>query len=380
MGRFLRRMSMVIAISSFSLTAVSCGASPATRGARTCATISLGTWSTVALAREVVVVSAESRSEGIMWVAASQGFGGLLLFGDAVPSNLVATLRYLPSLEPHHQGLAVMTDEEGGGVTRVPALVGSWPWAQVMGATLTTAQIEALGERVGRSMRAAGFTVDLAPVADIDGQPVWPSARNPDGLRSFGASPTRDAHDVVAFSEGLKLAGVVATLKHFPGLGGSSGNTDFGPARTRPWAVLRTSALLPFRVAIARGVGDVMMSNATVPGLTALPASLSKAAVDALRALGFSGTIMTDALSAGAIKALHLTPAQAALRAMIAGDDEVLGGKATSPSNGLSTATAMVNAIVAGVNNRSLSRATLESAAARVLSSVNPNFCPAAQR
>ena len=208
-----------------------------------------------------------------MRVAASQGFGGLLLFGDAVPSNLVATLRHLPSLEPHHQGLAVMTDEEGGGVTRVPALVGSWPWA-----------------------------------------------------------------------------------------------------------VLRTSALLPFRVAIARGVGDVMMSNATVPGLTALPASLSKAAVDALRAMGFSGTIMTDALSAGAIKALHLTPAQAALRAMIAGDDEVLGGKATSPSNGLSTATAMVNAIVAGVNNRSLSKATLESAATRVLSSVNPNFCPAAQR
>ena len=63
---------------------------------------------------------------------------------------------------------AVMVDEEGGEVQRLADLVGTLPSARTMAATLTTAQIEALGEREGARLRALGVTDDLAPVLDLD--------------------------------------------------------------------------------------------------------------------------------------------------------------------------------------------------------------------
>ena len=341
----------------------------------TCATDVVSTWSTPRLAREVVVVSAQSTSTAIMTAAAADGFGGIILFGTTVPATLVSTLRALPSLSPSHLNLAVMADDEGGGIIRTPSLTGTWPWAQVMGATMSPAQIQATGRRVGLALAKAGVTMDLAPVADVDGRAVWPSATNPDGLRSFGASPTRDGIDAGAFALGLQSAGVVATIKHFPGLGGSSANTDFGPATTKSWAQLRTGGLVPFRTAIAEGARAVMMSNATVPGLTTGPASLSSTAVTALRSMGFRGLVVTDALGAGAIDAVGLSEPAAGVAAIAAGNDEVLGGSPTTQQSGLTTATQMAAAINAAVVTGKISRGQLVTAAAQVVAAVNPQIC-----
>jgi len=307
--------------------------------------------------------------------AAQQGFGGLLLFGTAAPTTLVSTLTMLPNESPDHEPLLVMGDEEGGGVDRLPSLIGSWPWAQVMGATFSPTQITAEGRRVGLAMHRAGLTMDLAPVADVDGRAVYPGSRDPDGLRSFGGNSTRDATDVVAFAHGLAQGGVIATLKHFPGLGGSSGNTDTAPATTLPWSTLKRTALAPFRAGIAAGVPAIMMSNAVVPGLTRGPASLSVAAVDAVRALGFRGALVTDALSAGAIEALHLTPAAAAVAAIASGEDLVLNGQPTSPTQGWRTAQSMVNALVQAVATKHLALATLRTAAEAVWRLSAPLAC-----
>lgn len=343
----------------------------------TCATSRVDSWTTDALAHEVVVVSLQSTSLVQMRQAAAAGFGGELILGSVVPAGLVPTLQSLPSLAPSKLRLNVMADEEGGGVTRLPALVGSWPWAQVMGATMTAPQITAVGARLGRAMANAGFTTDLAPVADVDGRQVYPSASNPDGYRSFGGSPSAVAADATAFAQGLRQSGINATVKHFPGLGGSSGNTDTGAATTLPWATLQRSALYPFRVAISAGVPMVMMSNAVVPGLTGQPAGLSRAAVAALRALGFHGLVITDALGAGAISARHLTEAQAGVLALVAGDDELLSQTPTTAASSLTNASAMVRAIDAAEATGTLTRATLIAAAAQVVATTNPGVCAA---
>jgi len=343
----------------------------------TCATSRVDSWTTDALAHEVVVVSLQSTSLVQMRQAAAAGFGGELILGTVVPAGLISTLQSLPSLAPSKLRLNVMADEEGGGVTRLPALVGSWPWAQVMGATMTAPQITAVGARLGRAMANAGFTTDLAPVADVDGRQVYPSASNPDGYRSFGGSPSAVAADATAFAQGLRQSGINATVKHFPGLGGSSGNTDTGAATTLPWATLQRSALYPFRVAISAGVPMVMMSNAVVPGLTGQPAGLSRAAVAALRALGFHGLVITDALGAGAISARHLTEAQAGVLALVAGDDELLSQTPTTAASSLTNASAMVRAIDAAEATGTLTRATLIAAAAQVVATTNPGVCAA---
>jgi beta-N-acetylhexosaminidase len=167
-------------------------------------------------------------------------------------------------------------------------------------------------------------------------------------------------------------------VKHFPGLGGSTRNTDYGPARTLTWSVLQKSGLVPFERAIANGATAVMLSNASVPGLTPLPASISPVVVNELRqGLGFKGLIVTDSLGAGALSALHLSVAAAAVRALQAGADQILYGPTATPAVTLASANLVASAIVKAVNAGTLSRATLNGAAAQVLAARNTLSCPA---
>lgn len=367
----------LVSVGALTLTSTLSGATPSPSNLN-CASQIVSTWSLTRVARETVVVSAQASSLASLTSGAAQGYGGFILFGSTAPSTLPATLALLRRIEPDRLIPMVMTDDEGGGIIRFPNLVGQWPWAQVMGSTMTPAQITAEGARVGANMVRAGLNVDLAPVADVDGRAVWPSATNPDGLRSFGGSATKDATDVAAFVTGLLRAHVVAVVKHFPGLGGASGNTDYGPASTKPWSVMKSTGLIPFRRAIASGTNAVMMSNATVPGLTTLPASLSPVAVSYLRhQLGFHGLIMTDALGAGAISALHLSASQASVVALAAGVDQVLGSNPSSPAQALQSASLATAAIVAAVEHGTLTRAQLVQAAAQVLAATNTLTCQA---
>lgn len=367
-------IAVLTAASVPALSTTSPAAAPPTTLA--CATRLVATWSLTRVARETVVVSAQASSLDSLRAAATQGYGGFLLFGSAAPAALPATLASLHRLEPDRRNPMIMTDDEGGGVIRFTNLVGHWPWAQTMGATMTPAQITRQGHLVGVAMASAGLNVDLAPVADVDARAVWPGPTNPDGLRSFGGSPSTVAADVVAFATGLRQTGVVAVVKHFPGLGYASGNTDYAPAATQPWSVLQRTALVPFRRAIASGVNAVMMSNASVPGLSPLPAGLSRVVVSQLRhQMGFQGLIMTDALSAGAIAARHLSVAQASVDALAAGVDQVMNGNPASPALALQTASLTTAAIVTAVAAGSLTRGELVSAAARVLTSTNPLTC-----
>jgi beta-N-acetylhexosaminidase len=279
---------------------------------------------------------------------------------------------------PGHYAWMVMTDEEGGGVERLTNLVGAFPWPQTMGKNLSAPRITAIAKRVGTALSAAGVNTDLAPVLDVDGRAQYPGEANPDGYRSFSGVPTVAATDGSAFMKGLEQAGVLSVVKHFPGLGYSTRNTDYGPAATLSWAKLQSTGLIPFRQAIADGATAVMMSNARVPGLSSLPAGISPVVVQYLRTtLGFKGLIVTDSLSAGAISALHLAEPAASVLALAAGDDLILFGSPTSVAASLTLAAKISTAIVNALTKGTLTKSTLVAAAAQDLAARNQLNCTA---
>ena len=337
---------------------------------RNCVTrATLSTWSNERLAMQTIAVPVEENSLGAATSAVREGAGGLLLFGSSAPSNLAAEISRLERHDvPGGLGLIVMTDEEGGEIQRMANLVGSLPWPRWMAEHWTTAEITRHVEAVARAMATNGVNADLAPVVDVDGRDVLPGPSDPDGVRSFGGSTAVVSRDGVAYMRGLTEGGVIAVLKHFPGLGGASGNTDDEAAHTLPWPELKKVALPAFEAGIRAGVPGVMVSNATVPGLAKYPASLSRAAVHALvHTLGFKGLVMTDSLSAVAISAAGFTLPEAAVQALVAGEDMILYSLYKTQSATNAEATAMATAIVSAVNDGHLPRSRLLAAATAVL-------------
>jgi beta-N-acetylhexosaminidase len=340
----------------------------------------LSKWSLAKLADQTIVVPAEETDVTALLAGAKAGYGGVILFGASAPSNLGRGLETLRRNVPDHLGFVVMTDEEGGDIQRMANLVGSMPWPSQMGATMPPSQIQARARQVASKMSSNGVNMDLAPVIDVDGRAVAPGASDPDGFRSFSGNTSVVEADGVAFLKGMLEGGVVPVVKHFPGLGGVSGNTDDGPASTLSWTSLQKVAIPPFVAASKAGVPAVMVSNAIVPGLTGrTPASLSYSAVtqELRRHLGFKGLIITDSLSAKAISdaPLSLSVPEAAVQAIEAGSDMMLFGSSGSTSRDLALAASISHSLVAAVGSKQLSEAQLVSAAAAVLAVKRINVC-----
>jgi len=333
----------------------------------------LATWTIDRLAAQVIAVPVQETDVGAVAAEVSQGVGGVLLFGATAPADLGSALNSLESTAPGGIRPFVMTDEEGGGVQRMANLVGSIPWARQMGSTMTPAQIQTLAESVGKAMLSAGVTMDLAPVLDVDGGD-GPNATDPDGWRSFSDNETIASSDGLAFAAGLRAVGVIPVVKHFPGLGGASGNTDDGPASTLPYSTLVGSGLLPFEAAVSAKLPAVMVSNATVPGLSTVPASLSAAVIEGLLVgqLHYQGLILTDSLDALAISDLGLSVAQASAESIAAGADMIL----FSSGNQAQVLGSIQAAMVAAVADGALSEARLVDAASKVLSAKGVSLCP----
>jgi beta-N-acetylhexosaminidase len=326
------------------------------------------------LAEQTVVIPVDEGQTASITGEVQAGAGGVILFGSQAPTDLGVSLARLSRAAPGGIAPFIMTDEEGGAVQRMANLVGSMPSARTMAATMTVAQIQQLALTVGAKMKAAGVTMDLAPVLDLDGGP-GPSDTNPDGTRSFSPMESTAERDGLAFANGLRAAGVIPVVKHFPGLGGATGNTDSMAAATLPWSDLQTNGLLPFSAAVRSDIPAVMIANATVPGLTSSPASLSSTVITGvLRGqLGFTGLVITDSLSATAIQAAGYSVPDASVQALRAGADLILFN--ATPSTVASLTQQVVAAIVAAVNSGSLARGRLENAVAHVLSAKHTNLC-----
>lgn len=345
-------------------SASSAAASPSARATCNPAAV-LGTWSVARRAAQLVVAPAQEGDVLAARPMVEAGIGGLLLFGSAAPADLPAQLA---ALRRHAQGglpPLVMTDEEGGEIQRMANVAGNLPWPRTMAATMTPGQVRSLAEQVARRMRAAGITMDLAPVLDLSDSP-GPDATYPDGPRSFSVQPTVATAYGLAFAEGLQDGGVIPVVKHFPGLGQASANTDFGPAKDPPLRVLAAGALLPFRAAVKHGLPAVMVGEASIPGLThGLPATLSGHAITGVlrRQLGFHGLVLTDSLSAAAIQDAGYDIPRAAVRAIEAGADMVTFDSSNPPA----TTDEVITSLVSAVRSGQLLATRLDSAVQHVL-------------
>ena len=223
--------------------------------------------------------------------------------------------------------LAVSVDEEGGRVSRLKSLIGTAPSARQLAQQQTVQQVHDLAADRGKKMRQLGITIDFAPDADVSDEPDDAVI----GDRSFSADPATVTAYAGAYAQGLRDAGLLPVLKHFPGHGHGSGDSHTGGVVTPPLSELRNDDLVPYRTLVTATPVAVMVGHLQVPGLTGNdPASLSRAAVQLLRtgtgygAPPFNGPVFSDDVSSMAAISDRYGVPEAVLRTLRAGTDVAL--------------------------------------------------------
>jgi beta-N-acetylhexosaminidase len=217
--------------------------------------------------------------------------------------------------------LLVMIDQEGGPVKRLEEGPPETSPRQ-LGAAGDADAARQEGEATASFLSGLGANVDFAPVLDVSA----PQTEDSIAARTFGDEPAVVADVGVAFAEGLQDGGVLATAKHFPGLGRATQTTDEQPVSVAATTSDLQADLVPFREAIDAGVAMVMVSTASYPNLGGRKqAAFSPAIVRGLLRdeLGFDGVVVTDDLEAPAVTSVT-TPGLAAANALKAGDDLLL--------------------------------------------------------
>ncbi len=248
--------------------------------------------------------------------------GGIILFGanitDATQLRTLTAELQRAARAGGRPPLLISTDQEGGSVRRLP-WAGPVANASELGEE-SAASIRQQASLTGRSLRAVGIDVDLAPVADVPGPGSFMAA----GRRTFGASAPLVSRAVTAFAQGLADARVIASAKHFPGIGRAMSNTDSSLVEILAGRSALQRDLAPFRAATAAGVPMVMISNASYPALDSKPAPWSSRIQSLLRdRVGFKGVTITDALD-GAAATRSRTVQSVAVLAAQAGVDILL--------------------------------------------------------
>ncbi len=249
--------------------------------------------------------------------------GGIVLFTKNLVTSEQTRALTAAAAGAVENGLLIGVDEEGGTVNRLMSRLGTtWvgPMYDYRAEGPETARENA--RTVGEDLRDHGFNLDFAPVAD-----VWTNPANTViGRRAYSDDPREASRLVAAAVEGFHEAGVLCTLKHFPGHGDTSTDSHTGAALVDlSLEELEETQLPPFAAGIEAGADLVMVGHLTVPALDAVPATVSRAVVtDLLREeLGFEGAVITDALNMSAVSALY-EPGELALRALEAGVDILL--------------------------------------------------------
>jgi beta-N-acetylhexosaminidase len=284
------------------------------------------------------------------------GVGGLFLNHVNVESadqvrDLLGGLR-----ERAGRPILMSTDEESGRVAVTRAVVGAGPSPRRLAAERTPEQVRAYAAELGGKLADVGVDWDLAPLLDLDDGPAGGII----GDRSFSADPSTATAYGLAFSAGLQDAGVLPTVKHFPGHGRSDKDTHAeSEVVTATLEQLRDTDLAPFQRAIDAGVPVVMLNHLSYAELDpALPATLSPKAYALLREMGFEGVAITDSVGMGPVNLRWDFP-EAAVRAVRAGADAVLATQGDQAQR-------MRDALVEAVDSGELPEERLDEAAARV--------------
>ena len=287
--------------------------------------------------------------------------GGYILFGrdtkDRTANELIQTIqRYQDAAAIP---LLMGVDEEGGTVVRVssnPHLRSEkFASPQRLYALGGMDRILADTREKNVLLRALGFNVNLAPVADVSTDPgdfIYD--------RAFGQDAAATSDYVSAVTGRMRADGMGSVLKHFPGYGDNADTHTGIAVDDRPYEEFVNSDFLPFLAGMAAG-GDtaaVLVSHNIVECMDAsLPASLSPAVHDILRTdLSFDGVVMTDDLAMDAVSA-YAGDGAVAVMALEAGNDLVLTTDYRT----------QIPKVLEAVENGTLEEAAIDTACRRVL-------------
>lgn len=288
--------------------------------------------------------------------------GGYILFASNIENptqtqELINGLKKSSKIQPF-----VGVDEEGGRVARIGknsamGVEKIEPMAQV-GKSQNYERANEIGTTIGKYIKNLGFNLDFAPDTDV----LTDSNNTEIGDRSFGNDLEVVGKMATEVIKGLQSENVSAVLKHFPGHGGSIGNSHQGfSLSNRTEEELKKCEIVPFKTAIENGADCVMVAHMSLPNVTGdnIPATLSKKVVtDMLKTeLNFKGVVFSDSMSMGAITENYGT-GDACVKAVEAGIDMVL-----MPEN-LDEA---YNAVLEAVKNGKISQERLDDAVSRII-------------
>ncbi|MGL4172595.1 MAG: glycoside hydrolase family 3 N-terminal domain-containing protein [Actinomycetota bacterium] len=288
--------------------------------------------------------------------------GNVMLTGrDERGSRAIATLttritaagRVLPLVATDQEGGAVQV-LRGKGFSAIPSAVEQSRWS--------TDALRKQSTAWGRQLRSSGITMNLAPVADVVPRSIE-SQNAPIGAfnRHYRATTNTGAHSA-AYAAGMGDANVLATAKHFPGLGQVTANTDTAAAVSDQRTTITSPSVAAFANLINAGIPVIMMSSAVYEVIDPTePACFSAEVITGLLRgkLGFTGVVISDDLGQ-ARQVSRWPPGYRAVEFVAAGGDVVL----TVDSN---VADAMTNALMTQAEDDPTFRRQIDDAALRVL-------------
>lgn len=270
--------------------------------------------------------------------------GGIIYMANNLTDReqTATMLENMQTIAKERTGLPVFlcVDEEGGSVARIAsnAAFGVTDVGDMsaVGESGDPQNAYDVGNTIGTYLAELGFNVDFAPVADV----LTDSGNTVIGDRSFGSDAQTVASMVTAELEGLAAAGVYGTVKHFPGHGGTTGDShNEAVTIDRTLEELMAEELVPFQSAINEGVSFVMVGHISVPNVTGdnTPATLSGVMItDVLRTqMGYDGIVITDAMNMTAITGYYNSDTAAVLAVQAGADIILMPADYSSAYNGL---------------------------------------------
>lgn len=240
--------------------------------------------------------------------------------------SLSQGLQELASTNNYPIPLLIAVDQEGGRVNRLKSGFTVFPGNAALRMADDPSLVFPSALATGQELKAVGININLAPVVDINSNPMNPII----GIRSFGDT----AENVITYSkdtlEGYRQAGILSCLKHFPGHGDVDIDSHLDlPVLSKSKDQLLQEELRPF-FELANLADVIMTAHIMLPAVDSKNcATLSKEVLDLLRNdIGFDGVVMTDSLMMEGLLKNCVSIDVAAIDSLNAGADILLlGGK-----------------------------------------------------
>ena len=306
------------------------------------------------------IYGAGQAAEGTKAALESYPVGGILYQQQNIQSENQLGTMISNSQDYSTLPLFIAVEEEGGYNAPLTAIGATsyYSTMSVYGEEESVERIGQIGLEMAEDLRALGFNVNFAPVADVLTDPYDTEI----GTRSFGGDADITAQLTLTMLQSLQEGGVTACMKYFPGLASGDGDSRYGHSVSqRTLEELRETELKSFAAGIEGGAEMILVSHLSLPNILGddTPCSLSKAIVtDLLREeLGYEGLILTDSLEKSAVSDYY-EGGEAAVLALQAGCDMLL-----QPEDLEET----LNALLAAVENGELAEERINESVLRVL-------------